>query len=141
MKIKPSICHQSMTIYEFDPAIYPINLWVCIGEDFDALNGIFSDAETDENIDFSKFKSFKAVTVNAIDKETGDFGVLIVIKPEFSNYGTIAHEASHAAGYIFYHVGADMDCGEPTAYLIEWIVKCCEQIKLKTFECEIPSIP
>jgi len=54
---------------------------------------------------------------------------LIAFKPEYLDCKTIAHEASHAAGYIFNHIGADMDCGEPTAYLIGWIADCCWKSK------------
>ncbi|MDR2286204.1 MAG: hypothetical protein LBE04_01820, partial [Prevotellaceae bacterium] len=60
---------------------------------------------------------------------TGEFGVIIVFRPKCFDCGTIAHEASHAAGYIFHYIGCDMDAGEPTAYLIGWIADCCWKIK------------
>jgi len=118
-----------INIYEFDPAIYTQKLWVCVGENFDNLNGLFSDIDDETDIDFGKFENYEAVTINAIKKETKDFGVLIIFKPKYIDCKTIAHEASHAAGYIFHHIGADMDCGEPTAYLIGWVADCCEKVK------------
>jgi hypothetical protein len=119
-----------MKIKRFDTVIYPQKLWVCVGNDFKNLNGLFSDIDNKTDWDFVKYENYEAVTINVIEKETGEFGVAIIFRPEFLDCKTIAHEASHAAGYIFNHIGADMDYGEPTAYLIAWIVDCCLQMKL-----------
>jgi hypothetical protein len=120
-----------MNIKRFDTVIYPQKLWVCTGKDFKKLNGLFSDIDdTDIDIDFGKYdESYKAVTINAVEKETKDFGVVIVFKPRFLECKTIAHEALHAVGYIFHYIGEDMSCGEPAAYLIEWIADCCWKVK------------
>jgi hypothetical protein len=118
-------------IKRFDPIIYPPKLWVCVAEDFKVLNGLFSDIDDNTEIDFGKFEKYEAVTINVITKEPEEFGVLIIFKPQHLDCETIAHEASHAAGYIFYHIGSDMDSGEPTAYLIGWIAKCCRSLLLR----------
>jgi hypothetical protein len=34
-----------MKIKRFDPVIYPQKLWVCVGNDWKQLNGLFSDVE------------------------------------------------------------------------------------------------
>jgi hypothetical protein len=120
---------KKVSITRFDPVIYPQQLWVGVENDFENLNGLFSDVDNDTDVDFGKFKNFKAIAINVLEKETQEFGVLIIFRPKYLNCKTIAHEASHAAGYIFHHIGADMDCGEPTAYLIEWIVNCCWKVK------------
>jgi hypothetical protein len=119
-----------MTIVKFDPVIYPQKLWVCAGKDFKKLNGLFSDIDNKTDWNFVKYRKYKAITINAIEKKTGEFGVVIVFRPKYLNCKTIAHEASHAAGNIFHYIGADMDYGEPTAYLIEWIVDCCWKVKI-----------
>ena len=75
------------------------------------------------------YDNYKAITVKVHEKETRDFGVLIIFRPKYLDCRTIAHEALHAAGYIFHHIGTDMDDGEPTAYLIEWIADCCWKTK------------
>jgi hypothetical protein len=118
-----------MNIKRFDPVIYPQKLWVCVGKDFENLNGLFSDIDDNTDLDFCKYKNFEAVTINAIEKETRDFGILIIFRPKYLDCKTIAHEASHAAGYMFHHIGGNMDCGEPTAYLIGWIAACCWDVK------------
>jgi len=120
-----------MKVKRFDPIIYPQKLWVCVGNDFKKLNGLFSDIDDNTDIDFGKYKNYEAVTINTLEKETKQFGVLIIFRPKYFDCKTIAHEASHATGYMFHHIGADMDCGEPTAYLIGWIADCCWKIKTK----------
>jgi hypothetical protein len=117
-----------MNIKRFDPVIYPQKLWACAGKDFKNLNGLFSDIDDNTGLDFGKYENYEAVTINVLEKETGDFGVLIIFRPKYLDC-KIAHEASHAAGYMFHHIGADMDCGEHTAYLIGWIAGCCWKVK------------
>ena len=116
-------------IKRFDPVIYPQKLWVCVEKDFKKLNGLFSDIDDNTDLDFGKFENYKAITVRVHEKRTREYGVLIIFKPKYLDCNTIAHEASHAAGYMFHHIGADMDCGEPTAYLIGWIADCCRKVK------------
>jgi hypothetical protein len=118
-----------MNIKRFDPVIYPQKLWVCVGKDFESLNGLFSDIDDNKDVDFGKFGMFKAVTLNIREKKTQEYCVVIVFRPKYLDCNTIAHEASHAAGYMFHHIGADMDCGEPTAYLIGYIADCCWKVK------------
>jgi hypothetical protein len=116
-------------IHKFNPVLYPQKLWVYVGKDFKNLNGLFSDIDDDTDLDFGKYENYQAVTINALEKETGEFGVLIIFRPKYLDCKTIAHEASHAAGYMLHHMGADMNCGEHTAYLIGWIADCCWQIR------------
>jgi len=124
-----------MKTKRFDPVIYPQKLWICVKKDFKKLNGLFSDVDDNTDLDFGKFENYEAITINVLEKETKEFGVLIVFRPKYLNCKTIAHEASHAAGYMFHHIGADMNCGEPTAYLIGWIADCCcKRIKHKKHE-------
>jgi hypothetical protein len=121
-----------MNIKRFDPVIYPQKLWVCVGDDFNSLNGLFSDVEDNSDLDFGKYGRYEAIAINVNEKKTKEFGVLIAFRPKFLDCKTIAHEASHAAGYMFHHIGSDMDGGEPTAYLIGWIADCCWRLKTMT---------
>jgi len=118
-----------MKMKRFDPVIYPQKLWVCIEKDFKKLNGLFYDTDDNTDINFDNLDKYEAVTIRVGEKKTKEFGVLIIFGSENFNCTLTAHEASHAAGYIFHHIGADMDCGEPTAYLIGWIADCCWKIK------------
>ena len=120
-----------MNIKRFDPVIYPQKLWVAVTEDATELNGLFVKEYEGEPINFEVYEfkeKYEALTIRVRSK-TRHFGVLIIFKPKFLDVKTIAHEASHAAGYIFHHIGADMDCGEPTAYLMGWIADCCWKMK------------
>ena len=120
-----------MIIKEFDPQIYPIKLFVSVVDNFKNLNGLFHDENDNKELTFDNFENYKAITVKGRNGKNGFYGILIAFRPKFLDYNTIAHEAAHAAGYICYHTGMDMDCGEATAYLIEWIVKCCWSLRKK----------
>jgi len=61
-----------MNLKQFDPAIYPQLLWVCVENDFKKLNGLFSDIDDDSDLDFGKFENFEAATIRAIDKKLVD---------------------------------------------------------------------
>ena len=113
----------------FDPVIYPQKLWVGVENDFRKLNGLFACVDDDSDVDFGRFENIRAVALNVREKKTGEYCVVIVFSPRHLDCKTIAHEASHAAGYMFRHIGAVMDCGEPTAYLIGWIADCCWKLK------------
>jgi hypothetical protein len=39
------------------------------------------------------------------------------------------HESSHAAKYLFKHIGADIKEHEPFEYVIGWVAGCCEKVK------------
>lgn len=51
----------------------------------------------------------------------------------------IAHEALHATLFILDYIGSviTVDNSEPSCYLLQWVVRCCEEVKLgKTEENE-----
>lgn len=130
---------EKVRLKEFDVHVYPHKIWVAISKTCEELNGIFAYIENGYHydLDFSKFEfenKYDAVTIKVLDKKTKSFGVLIVFKPNQLIPTTIAHESSHATGYILQHLCIDMDCGEATAYLLEYVVKCCYEAKNTKWE-------
>jgi hypothetical protein len=47
--------------------------------------------------------------------------------------GVMAHEASHAVKLLFEHIGGDIVPDEPFEYALEFVVNCCEKVKLNKF--------
>ena len=44
----------------------------------------------------------------------------------------VAHEALHTTLFILDYIGSEItvDNSEPAAYLLQWVVRCCEEVKL-----------
>jgi hypothetical protein len=119
---------KKFTVHQFEPVIYPRKLWICISHDGVALNGMFLHYETKELMRFEEYdiKSKEALVFPVIDRRSDYAGVLIVFtKRKYMTCKTIAHEAVHAAGYIFQHIGQKIDFDESFAFLTGWIANCC----------------
>lgn len=118
---------KKIKIHEFSLDIYPRKVWIAI---------------TTEN----KFDSFKelsdmddsiiAVVNNAHDDVNDKGGVFIRFSSKkFMTSENISHEACHAAMEIFNYINAKVDLNnqETFCYLVGYIAKCCEQVKLNKF--------
>jgi hypothetical protein len=120
-----------MEIHEFDPVIYPYRLWIIVDKtpyditkEFNEYNGNRIEfIETDT-------KRLQAFTMSAYRKINPMYGVIIFFRSKQSmSYELVAHEASHAAKYLFDHIGAKIQEHEPFEYVIGWIANCCEKVK------------
>ena len=117
-----------MSIYQFDPQIYPRKLWVSVGASTEELQERFGKEDIKEDLD----DSYYAETYSVQQKEPLLGGVLIrfqnlkAMTPE-----NMAHEATHAALEIFDYCDCriDVENQEPFAYLVGWIVKCIEEVR------------
>ncbi len=118
-------------IHKFNPVIYPYYLWVivdkeptCISESFNEYNGSPINYVEEDT------KRWEAFTMPVIWKKGRKYGVVIFFRSKKSmTFELVAHEASHAAKYLFEHIGADMAQHEPFEYVIGWIAGCCEKVK------------
>lgn len=123
-------------IFEYYNGVYPVNVYICIDGRLDLICNKFKDSEGNDLVldEFTKSKDVQAFVVpNVTYKETGDGGMLVVFKRKSAMYASVmAHEAFHAASMILdlvgvtYHPG---DTNETFAYLIGWVVSCCEDAK------------
>jgi len=120
-----------MKIHEFDPVIYPYKVWVIveklpthIADYFDEYSGapiLFEPGDVDRH---------EAFTMPATHKNQKRFGVILYFRNTRSmTFELVAHEATHAAKYLFEHIGADAKQHEPLEYVVGWIAGCCEKVK------------
>lgn len=115
----------SIQIHEFDCKIYPYIIWVSIG---------LTDNEAKETFGVSRFDLRASGMVSDVYEYKGSYrrGALIRF-PKIENITTetIAHEAAHAALYLFKFIGnnVNFDNQEPFAYLCGWIAKCIGEVK------------
>jgi hypothetical protein len=120
-----------MKIQPFNPVLYPQKLWIAVSRHGTGLNGLFRHKNTGKIMYFEEYgiTNSEAVTFPVSEVETGDCGVLIVFtKRKHMNCKTIAHEAVHAAGYMFQYIGQEVDGEEPFAYLAGWVADCCRKV-------------
>lgn len=117
-------------IHEFHPVVYPIRLWVTISSDFEAISERFEYYPSGDKIETSESNLFAAFTYRVKKKETGHMGVLLVFcTKKHCTIKNIAHEATHAARWIWNHLGEDRPALEADAYLVGWICECIEKVK------------
>ena len=71
-----------------------------------------------------------AFALPVMQKGTRNYGVLLCFRSRKNmTFDIVAHEASHAAKYLFSHINASIDEHEPFEYVIGWIAKCCGKVK------------
>ena len=117
-------------IHEFDPVIYPCKLWVAITTECRTLSERFEWKYDGTEIDID-FENTDAITGLVRCKEDDRIGVLIVFENrKVCTISNIAHEASHAVDDIWQRIGEKNIGHEANAYLIGWIAKCIEEVKL-----------
>ena len=117
---------------EIDIPIYNKVLWVAVSNDGKELNGKYKHADEGCDLVFDeRFLKFEAITAKVYEIESRNFGVLIVFRGlKYMNCRAIAHEASHAAGYLYSYMNEDIrHSDEPYSYLVGWIADCCWKIK------------
>lgn len=114
-------------IHTFDLHIYPRKVFFGdrvtlrqIKEQF-----LFTD-NTEIDIKDDVFNSSGAFTLNVMERESGDFGILVVANEKIKT-PTVAHEAVHVAANVFNDTGMTMGFTEGRdehfAYLVGYIVK------------------
>ena len=124
-------------IHQFDPVIYPFKFWVAINktpyflsETFLEYNGseiVFTESDGNNKMD--------AFVMTVKHKESRYCGAVLYFRSKKSmTPGIMAHEASHAAKDLFEHIDADIKPHEPFEYLLEFIVNCCEEVRLNKFK-------
>lgn len=120
-----------MIPYEFDPTIYPYMVWIVIEDNPAKIPDLFIgyDGNSIEDIEADTAR-LEAFTMPVIHKDKPSHGVIMYFRSaESMTYELVAHESSHAAKYMFSHIGADMREHEPFEFVVGWIASCCEKVK------------
>lgn len=115
--------------YEYDPVIYPRMLCVAIGLNQEDANKCFEGRKGEVlKVDFS---DYDAATYGEVrEKPNKKLCSLINFASKDSmRMGVCCHEASHACDAIENAIGMQHG-GEPSAYLIVWIVSCINKARL-----------
>ena len=118
-------------IHEFDPVIYPYKLWIVIDKQPTIISEYF-DEYSGNPIEFIErdTNNLAAFAMPVSKKEDSNYGVVIFFRSKRSmKYELVAHESSHAAKYLFEHIGAEIKEHEPFEFVIGWIAGCCEKVK------------
>lgn len=118
-------------IHEFDPVIYPYKLWIVIDKQPTIISEAF-DEYSGNPIEFIErdTNNLEAFAMPVSKKENSNYGVVLFFRSKKSmSYELVAHESSHAAKYLFEHIGAEMKEHEPFEFVIGWIAGCCEKVK------------
>lgn len=125
---------KKVQIHQFDPVIYPFKLWVAITNDLKAISDEFNDYPSGNEFSFLRNDKLIAFTQNVERKSDRKIGAIIVFnKRSDCSVKLIAHESTHAARMLWEHVGEHSTGIEADAYLVGWIAKCCEKVKLNKF--------
>ena len=70
--------------------------------------------ENGKEFNFMNTEKFGALTLEVMEKSTNCYGVLIIFKSKKDmDIKSICHESSHAAKFLFKHIGADVEEHEP----------------------------
>ena len=111
--------------FEYNNGIYPCPLCIAVGKDW-------QNDDFDESCNREFEKADNAYTFDTTSKDVGKC-VLIRFKSKKNMSGEIiAHEALHATMFIIDYIGdcVTVEHQEHAAYLLQWVVRCCEQVKL-----------
>ena len=110
---------------EYNNGIYPCPLCVAVGRDWqndDLYETCCQELDGDvsaRTYDTHFMEDKKCVLIRFASKKAMTMEV-------------IAHEALHATLFILDYIGSGItvDNSEPACYLLQWVVRCCEQVKL-----------
>lgn len=123
--------------HKFENEIYPISIYVSITNNQTSIQDNFLQADKTYIEDLPEYAD--ALCMPVIVKESNEEAVLIIFrKKEWTTISTIAHESFHCAEYICQRLGikySNEDNSEAFAYLLGYIVDCCEQVRTNKFKC------
>ena len=117
--------------FEYNNGIYPCPLCIAVGRDWQ--NDDFNEScciEIEEDVRARTYDTHfegkrKCVLIRFASKKAMTMEV-------------IAHEALHSTLFILGYIGSEItvDNSEPACYLLQWVVRCCEEVKLGNVDKE-----
>lgn len=129
---------QESKIFEYDPVIYPMRLYVAINPPFEKVDKIFYFLDNDGEVVDDARKEYEnhwtaiATTFMVAHKKDGWKGCLVVIwKKSQCGAGICAHEATHVYDWLDNEIGLncqEFSNDEPKAYMVQWIANCIERV-------------
>ena len=120
---------KKVMIHEFDPVIYPYKLWVVVDKKPNIISEMFNEYDGEEIKSWDNTSNLDAFAMPVRKKDNSRFGCIIYFTSKKSmTYNIVSHESSHAAKYLFSHIGSDITEHEPFEYLLGWMAECCEKV-------------
>ena len=118
-------------VHEFYAVIYPVRVWVVIGDDVSSLNEAFTRYPGGSS--FNEYENDDVICAHTSMvryRDSGNIGVAIIFhRREDMIMKYIVHESVHAASCIWSHIGEVDIADEANAYLTGWIAQCCEEAR------------
>lgn len=116
-------------IDKYEQPIYPFELYVAIDNDLEKILSEFIDFDgvsSSLTTDCSWKHNDAVVYYEILNKNTNSNSYLVVFpkEPDIPDIPLIAHEAFHVLFRVYEFIGETKWANEPSAYLLEWIVKC-----------------
>ena len=117
--------------FEYNNGIYPCPLCIAVGKDWQ--NDDFDDSCCQEIED-----DVPATTYDTHFEEKRKCLLIRFASKKAMTMEVIAHEALHATLFILGYIGSEItvDNSEPACYLLQWVVRCCEEVKLGKIDKE-----
>lgn len=117
-------------IIKYDPKIYPLKLYVVVGDDqWEKINRKFTNHNHDPiGISKDEIERCYGMTIHVREKNTNNLGVLIWLSNNGIGINTVAHESVHYVCNVFdycdIYMGYKNGQDEHFAYLLGWCVEC-----------------
>ncbi|MCK9592702.1 MAG: hypothetical protein M0Q91_11925 [Methanoregula sp.] len=127
---------EEIKIHQFNPVIYPYKIWIVVSKSADIIAERFYEYNG-KPIEFLNRDTgnLRAFVMTVTSKDQAYYGAIMLFRSKKSmSYELVAHESSHAAKYLFEHIGADVKEHEPFEFVVGWIADCCYQVKTGKFK-------
>ena len=111
--------------FEYNNGIYPCPLCIAVGRDW-------QNDDFDESCCIEIEEYVRARTYDTHFDENKKCVLIRFASKKAMTMEVIAHEALHATLFILDYIGSviTVDNSEPSCYLLQWVVRCCEEVKL-----------
>ena len=111
--------------FEYNNGIYPCPLCIAVGMDW-------QNDDFDETCCQEIEGDVRARTYDTHFEEKRKCVLIRFASKKAMTMEVIAHEALHATLFILGYIGSEItvDNSEPACYLLQWVVRCCEKVKL-----------
>ena len=111
--------------FEYNNGIYPCPLCIAVGRDW-------QNDDFDESCCIEIEEYVRARTYDTHFDENKKCVLIRFASKKAMTMEVIAHEALHATMFILDYIGecVTVEHQEHAAYLLQWVVQCCEEVKL-----------
>ena len=110
---------------EFNNGIYPCPLCIAVGKDW-------QNNDFDESCCIEIEEDVRARTYDTHFEGNKKCVLIRFASKKAMTMEVIAHEALHATLFILDYIGSviTVDNSEPSCYLLQWVYRCCEKVRL-----------